>query len=212
MAGGPRRRRALGVAGIVEKFPHLTWVSVTSVRHDRATSQTGTFVEPRSAGHRAGWLRRWAFRMARRWCQAGEIGVLMHGASLYGVIGAMLSLRSRGQAVAAECEPALGQTIDLSLQEVGLWLSPETGVPHLLGRPGASAPGRQSPAGHEPDGHVPGIGRLRGDHRHPAGPLERNGAVGSARSPATTAFSTRSSWTSWCGARRWKPWTHGWKS
>jgi len=119
----------LGVAGIVERFPHVTWVSITPF------GMTG----PRRAW-RSSNLIGWAscglastvgFPHGPPLAPGGQIGVLMHGASLYGVIGSMLALRSRDQA-AANGGAAVGQTVDLSLQDFGIWLSPETGVPLYL--------------------------------------------------------------------------------
>ena len=118
-----------GIEGIRRRFPHVTWVSITPF------GMTG----PRR-GWRGSNLTAWAscglastvgFPHGPPLAPAGEIQVLMHAASLHGVIGAMLSLRSRAQAE-ARGERGVGQHIDLSLQEVGLWLSPETGVPLFL--------------------------------------------------------------------------------
>ena len=118
-----------GVEGICEHFPHLTWVSITPF------GMTGPRREWRSS-NLIGWAScglasTVGFPHGPPLTPAGEIGVLMHGASLHALIGSMLSVRTRNRAAAAG-EPALGQTIDLSLQEVGLWLSPETGVPLYL--------------------------------------------------------------------------------
>ena len=108
-----------GREGLCEHFPGLTWVSVTPF------GMTG----PRRGWHSSNLIG-WAscglastvgFPHGPPLAPGGEIGVLMHGASLYAVIGAMLSMRAGG-----------GQTVDLSLQDVGLWLSPETGVPLYL--------------------------------------------------------------------------------
>lgn len=118
-----------GVASILERFPHLTWVSITPFG---------------MTGPRRGWrstnLTGWAscglastvgFPHGPPLAPAGEIQVLMHATSLQAVIGSMLSLRSR-TLEQRRGGPGRGQSIDLSLQDVGIWLSPETGVPLFL--------------------------------------------------------------------------------
>ncbi|WP_419841544.1 CaiB/BaiF CoA transferase family protein [Candidatus Poriferisodalis sp.] len=156
----------LGIAGIVKRFPRLTWVSITpfGMTGPRRHWQSSNLVGWASCG----LASTVGFPHGPPLAPAGEIGVLMHAASLHAVIGSMLSLRARDQAVAASeaastqnSGPSVGQTIDLSLQEVGLWLSPETGVPLYLDDqvPRPRAGNRRpvtSPMGLYPasDGHV----------------------------------------------------------
>ncbi len=147
----------LGVAGIVERFPHLTWVSITpfGMTGPRRSWRSSNLIGWASCG----LASTVGFPHGPPLTPAGEIGVLLHAASLHAVIGSMMSLRARN--LAAPSEPPLGQLIDLSLQEVGLWLSPETGVPLFLDDqvPRPRAGNRRpvtSPMGLYPaaDGHV----------------------------------------------------------
>ena len=144
----------LGIAGIVERFPHLTWVSVTPFG---------------MTGPRRGWLSSnligWAscglastvgFPHGPPLAPAGEIGVLMHGASLHAVIGSMMSVSARNRAAAAG-EPALGQDHRPLAAGSGAVAVARDRRASLPRRPGAASAGRQPPTGHQSDGYVPGL-------------------------------------------------------
>ncbi|HCB34737.1 MAG TPA: hypothetical protein DEP69_06240, partial [Acidimicrobiaceae bacterium] len=116
-------RPGWGRADSQRRNPALTWVSVTPFgmtgpHRDWAGSDLIAWAA-------CGLASTVGFPDRPPLAPAAQVQLLMHVASMDVVLGAMLALRGRDRG-------APGQRIDVSLQEVGLSIAPETGVPLYL--------------------------------------------------------------------------------